>query len=239
MRQLSLLTVCALLLVGCRPSDSARTAEAATPSTAPFSLTATQEEGRVVYETMCWMCHGPAGRGDGPAVESGAIPAPPSFHDMEYAQSSGDLLERRFTAGGDDPQHPHMQYVASTLKPETFAAALSFVPVLSYPTEIPGSAVAGEKLYMERCAACHGRQGRGDGPAAASLIRMAPADFTTDTLIAAHDWNALHDRIREGGREVHGSSMPPWGVVLSEPETWDLVAYVATFQPGILSPPAW
>jgi mono/diheme cytochrome c family protein len=68
---------------------------------------------------------------------------------------------------------------------------------------------------------------------------MPPADFTTDTLIAARNWEAVFRRIREGGRAVHGSSMPPWGIVLSEEETWDVVAFLATFQPGVLSRPAW
>jgi hypothetical protein len=68
---------------------------------------------------------------------------------------------------------------------------------------------------------------------------MPAADFTTDTLIAARDWEAVFRRIREGGRAVHGSSMPPWGIFLSVAETWDLVAFLGTFQPGALSKPIW
>jgi mono/diheme cytochrome c family protein len=132
-----------------------------------------------------------------------------------------------------------MQYVSSLLRPERFTEALSFIPALSYPPEILGSALAGERLYDYRCSGCHGVSGRGDGTASGSLIQMPPADFTTDTLIAARNWEAVFRRIREGGRAVHGSSMPPWGIVLSEEETWDVVAFLATFQPGVLSRPAW
>lgn len=242
MRNLSLM-VCAAFLACGGPSDSASTddniAFAAEPGGAPFALTDMQVEGRVIYETMCWTCHGSAGRGDGPAVEAGSIPPPPTFQAADYAQSSGDNLERRFDLIGDDPENPHMQYVSSLLKPERFAAALSFIPALSYPSEIPGSAIEGEKLYALRCVGCHGGDGQGKGTAAASLILMSPADFTADTLIASRDWTGVFDRIREGGREVHGSSMPPWGMVLSETETWDLVAYLATFQPDVISPPVW
>jgi hypothetical protein len=80
--------------------------------------------------------------------------------------------------------------------------------------------------------------GRGDGPAAESLIPMAPAGITADTLIAARNQEApVFRRIRECGRAVHGSSMPPWAIVLSTEETWDLVALPGTIQPGTLSKP--
>jgi mono/diheme cytochrome c family protein len=68
---------------------------------------------------------------------------------------------------------------------------------------------------------------------------VRPADFTADTLIAKRDWQGLFGRIRDGGRAVHGSSMPPWGIALSETDMWDLVAYIATFQPAALSAPHW
>jgi mono/diheme cytochrome c family protein len=245
MGKLAMVAVC-VTLVGCSgPSDSPASGTeggvAAASGSAPFPLTAMQEQGRVIYETMCWTCHGNAGRGDGPAVQAGSIPAPPSFHSQEYAGSSADELQQRFSAGvaGADPRHPHMQYVSSLLRPERFTEALSFIPALSYPPEILGSALAGERLYDYRCSGCHGLSGRGDGTASGSLIQMAPADFTTDTLIATRNWEAVFQRIREGGRSVHGSSMPPWGIVLSVEETWDLVAFLATFQPGVLSRPTW
>lgn len=221
------------------PSEGALSLASETP--APFPLTAEQREGRVIFETVCWTCHGESGRGDGPAVQAGSIPAPPSFQAPEYADASGESLMQRFNASlsGADPDHPHMQYVTSIVRPERFAAALSFIPALSYPKEIPGSALEGERMFADRCAGCHGMGGRGDGPASASLVQMPPADFTTDTLIAAKKWDQVFRRVREGGRAVHGSSMPPWGIVLSEQQTWDLVAFLATFQPATLARPAW
>jgi mono/diheme cytochrome c family protein len=70
-------------------------------------------------------------------------------------------------------------------------------------------------------------------------VEIKPVDFTTDTLIAARNWDVLYSRIQEGGRTVHGSSMPPWGIVLPEADMWDLVAYLATFQSGAVRPPPW
>ena len=156
----------------------------------------------------------------------------------DYAALSLDELEQRFeaslTGDGVDPDHPHMASVVELLQPDRFRTALSYIPVLAYPSGIPGSALTGMELYETRCAACHGERGDGEGFAAEALKVVKPADFRSDTLVAAGDWDGLFDRIREGGRTVHGSSMPPWGSALSETQIWDLVAYVATFEPGAL-----
>lgn len=41
----------------------------------------------------------------------------------------------------------------------------------------PESSSSGRTIYIEKCAVCHGRDGRGDGPAAAGLLTK-PADLT-------------------------------------------------------------
>jgi len=240
MRRLGLV-ILAAIWSGCGPPERAATLPEVADGHTPLALSQTHQSGRVIYETLCWTCHGLAGRGDGPAVASGSVPSPPSLLSEEYAEASASSLQRRFQAGMDgvDPDHPHMQYVASLLRPESFGAALSFIPVLAYPAELPGSTLAGEALYRRRCVGCHGEAGRGDGTASSSLVLMRPADFTTDTLLAARDWHGVFARIREGGRHVQGSSMPPWGMVLNDAEIWDLVSYVATFQPGLLHDPPW
>ena len=244
MRKL-VLTVLAASLVGCAgpaetPADSAA-ASVATAEHVAVPLTELQEQGRTIYQTVCWTCHGTAGRGDGPTVAAGSTAPPPTFHTQDYSMASVDRLERQFRVGMDqaDAGHPHMQYVATLLEAESFTAALAFIPALAYPVEIPGSALAGQELYAFRCAGCHGDGGHGDGPGAELLVDVRPQDFAADTLIAAQDWDGLYARVREGGRSVHGSSMPPWGIVLDEGQMWDLVAYLATFQEGSVAPPPW
>jgi mono/diheme cytochrome c family protein len=72
----------------------------------------------------------------------------------------------------------------------------------------------GEQWFRAYCAACHGMDGRGHGPAA-SALKTAPADLT---VIAAQNAGAFpRARIAEfvaNGRPVtaHGSTdMPIWG----------------------------
>jgi mono/diheme cytochrome c family protein len=244
MRRLSLV-ILPLVVVACAgPSESPQQTSGTAVQAAPHgavTLTDAQQKGETTFETVCWSCHGSAGRGDGPAVKAGVVSAPPSFLTDEYANATQAVLERRFQASlqGADPSHPHMQYVVSLLKPDRFNEALAFIPALSYPPEIPGSAINGQRIFSFRCAACHGVSGTGDGPAAPSLVTMRPANFTTDTLIAHKNWDGVFNRIKEGGQSVHGSAMPPWGVILDDADIWDLVAYLATFQPSLLSKPRW
>lgn len=200
-------------------------------------LTPREQRGQEVFDAVCWSCHGSAGHGDGPAVARGAMPPPPDLHRAPYPELGAADFEARFaeTLAGQDTTLPHMRSVTAIVAEEDFQAALAYLPALVYPAEIPGSALAGGRVYEFRCQACHGQDGRGMGPAASSLV-LRPADFTTDTLVMAGNFQALFQRIREGGGQVHGSAMPPWGRLFREGEMWDLVAYVATFQPEVVPP---
>jgi mono/diheme cytochrome c family protein len=250
MRKLVLVTFTAALagsavLAACSgpPEEPAGTMQA-TPAATPtehvaVNLTAEQQEGQVVFESVCWTCHGSAGHGDGPARTQDIVP--PSFQTRDYATASATSLQSRFRSSleASDSAHPHMQYVVRLVKPEAFEAALAYIPAVAYPPEIPGSAVNGQRIYQFRCSGCHGATGRGDGPGAENLVDTKPADFTTDTLVASANWDAVHSKIREGGQHVHGSLMPSWGIVLGDGDMWDLVAYLATFQPGLVARPSW
>jgi mono/diheme cytochrome c family protein len=76
-----------------------------------------------------------------------------------------------------------------------------------------------QAMFGEYCAACHGKGGRGDGPAAAAL-KTVPADLTR---INARNGGKFPDtkvrRYIEGLDEIpaHGSrDMPVWGQVLRQ-----------------------
>ena len=72
----------------------------------------------------------------------------------------------------------------------------------------------GRPLYLRYCAACHGRQGRGDGPVAPALGEK-PADLTQIAHGGEFPLQAVVEAI-DGTRTVraHGvSEMPVWGEV--------------------------
>jgi mono/diheme cytochrome c family protein len=77
----------------------------------------------------------------------------------------------------------------------------------------------GKDLFMQRCASCHGEDGRGNGPAAVALTNP-PADLTKINLRHGGQFpRAEIMRFIDGERPVpaHGPRhMPVWGEVFRD-----------------------
>ncbi len=87
-----------------------------------------------------------------------------------------------------------------------------------------------EKYYATVCASCHGENGEGDGPAAASLP-VKPASFSDANFWSARDDDRIRKVIKEGGAAAGLSPlMGPFGATLSDAELDSLVAYLHTFE---------
>jgi mono/diheme cytochrome c family protein len=73
---------------------------------------------------------------------------------------------------------------------------------------------SGAEMYVNYCAVCHGKDGRGNGPATPAL-KVAATDLTTLAQKNGGKYPALHvsSVIRgEGDLPAHGSKdMPVWG----------------------------
>ena len=81
------------------------------------------------------------------------------------------------------------------------------------------SPASGKDMYLHYCASCHGKDGKGDGPAAVAL-KSTPTNLTK-LAAASHgkfpDAQVAH--VIEGSDNVpaHGSvEMPVWGVVFRQ-----------------------
>lgn len=79
--------------------------------------------------------------------------------------------------------------------------------------------ISGKQLYEERCAVCHGMDGKGGGPYAASL-KVWPPDLTTLATKNHGKYPELHiSEVIDGEFEkpAHGNrEMPIWGPVFRE-----------------------
>ncbi len=84
------------------------------------------------------------------------------------------------------------------------------------------SAAAGEPVYMQGCAPCHGKAGEGNGPASQGLS-TAPTAFSETASLRALSPRQVFDVIRRGRIE---RGMPAWANRLSTAATWSLVAYL-------------
>ena len=93
----------------------------------------------------------------------------------------------------------------------------------------------GEHLYRRDCAACHGENGRGDGPAGRQLpgkaflqtgAKRGPADLTDAGQMLGASGALLQGKVLRGGM---GTGMPEWGSLYSDEDTWAVVSYLRTF----------
>ena len=91
------------------------------------------------------------------------------------------------------------------------------------PNPIPRSLQSinhGRQLFHQYCEACHGAEGRGDGPAAASLPKR-PKDLTRIAAPPYFPDGVVAYRIANGGE-----GMPAWKTVLGADDIWDLINFI-------------
>ncbi len=210
--------------------------------------------GERVYATRCAVCHGPDGRGNGPAAPS-LIPRPTDFTRGEYKYKStafgqppteGDLL-RTVTDGLPASAMP---YWRDLLSPEEIRAVVTYmrafsptvaaaVPVsLAVPVREPVTAKSmanGERLFLQTgCSGCHAANATGGvtlrdqrGSPVVSRDLAAPWAFR-----GGHAPEALWLRLTIG---LSPGPMPSFAEKLSSEERWDVVAYVLS----LARVPAW
>ena len=119
---------------------------------------------------------------------------------------------------------------ASTLA----VAGLSLLAAPAGPAPGSGDAHRGRVLFARSCAACHGLEGKGDGPGARQLDPR-PRDLTTQqfrfrstptgSLPLPAD---LERTIRDG---LPGTAMPGFGKTFSAEQLADLIAFLYSLQP--------
>jgi len=95
---------------------------------------------------------------------------------------------------------------------------------LRNPLQPSGAALdAAKKIYLDKCANCHGDTGKGDGHDAARYDPQ-PADFTNAKRMNAVTDGELFYKISEGKKP-----MPVFKTKLSEDERWELVVLIRSF----------
>jgi len=87
-------------------------------------------------------------------------------------------------------------------------------------------ATEGRSIYVAKCQACHGSEGKGDGPAARALPKP-PRDFTSAAFWKGQTDAKLRATITQG---KPGSAMR--GFSMSDNQLGALVAYLNTLKPA-------
>jgi mono/diheme cytochrome c family protein len=227
---------------------------------------ARMRRGQTVYLAQCSMCHGVAGDGAG-FLAAGFDVAPRDFRAGTYKYRStegGELptvedLERVIGAGVPGTTMPAW---AQFLTPDQIGDVARYLVVLSprhltawragqvprrlasttpprdLPIGSPAAVTAGAALWRQlQCAQCHGADGKGGGPSAATLVddwgrRIKATDLTYRWSF--RNRHAPGDIYRTIFGGLNGTPMPAYGPALpDERDRWRLVGYVES-----LSPPA-
>jgi cytochrome c oxidase cbb3-type subunit I/II len=215
------------------------------------------EQGRFVYRQHCAVCHGERGDGQGDMARHLVI-KPRNFRlgIFKYRSTpwgklptTEDLLRtvkrgRTGTAMGifsflpEKDQRAVVEYVKffsrKWRRAENHAPPVELPPEpawLSDPSARITHAEAGRKNFQNVCAACHGPDGSGNGPAAAGLRDIwdnpsQPADLRGHL----RSGDAPSDIYRVLMTGLNGTPMVSFAHAFSPEEKWDLVAYILSLR---------
>jgi mono/diheme cytochrome c family protein len=87
----------------------------------------------------------------------------------------------------------------------------------------------GESVFQTRCFVCHGREGKGDGPAAAGLGATV-RDLTNPAWQESTSDETVRSVIRYGARAVGGSTAMAPNPDLSDEQIGSLVHYIRSLR---------
>ena len=170
--------------------------------------------GSSLYTEKCSPCHGVNGQGDGPRAAE--LPNPvAALGNPNYARQAApadwyDMVSR----GNLERFMPPFTSLSDRQRWDV--VAYSFM--LGIPTD---EIAAGQALYEDNCASCHGENGDGKGADIPSPS-AAPADFTDQAIMARRSAHDLFISTSEGV----SPAMPAFGDQLTENERWAIASYL-------------
>lgn len=168
------------------------------------------------------------------AVKDGQVISDAEYGEMvEFAGLIEDQVQSLPAGDVHDALHPLAEDLRAAIDdkadPRRVASIASRMTgiLLSSPDVVTAPATppdpeAARALYAEHCAACHGAEGRGDGPAVNAAMEPTPTDFTEIARARARSLYGLFNTITLG---VEGTSMPSFSQ-LSPEQRWSLAFYV-------------
>ena len=120
-----------------------------------------------------------------------------------------------------------------------YLSALALACLLLWPLAGHAQdAAAGQEIYAQYCALCHGPEGKGDGSLSANLDPK-PRNHTDGAYMNALSDAQLLKVIGSGGAAADLSPiMPAWKDILSAQQIQDVVAFVRTLAVPPYTPPA-
>jgi cytochrome c oxidase cbb3-type subunit 2 len=218
-------------------------------------LTGDPNHGKQLYRRYCIYCHGKYGDGAG---ENAAYldPKPRDFTKATFkcrSTPSGSLptdtdlfhsVTRGFYGSGMPSWVPltrqqrvdlvaYVKTFSPRFKEEKPVAPINISPE---PPLTPESVQRGAEVFEKvNCWSCHGKEGRGNGPSAATLTDskgnpIRPYDLTRGTRFKCG--SSDEELYRDLVNGLDGTPMPSFADALKPDQIWDVVHYIHTLQRG-------
>lgn len=217
------------------------------------NMTGDAARGQTLYYRYCWGCHGARGDGNGEnapylnilprnfvaatfkcrSTPTGTLPLDTDLYDS---------IRRGFLNSNMPSWAP--------LTPLNRADLVAFIKTFSsrWKTEKAGTPITipaepkltldsikhGKELFTKlECWKCHGPEGRGDGPSAATLTDsndqpIRPFNFASGSRFKCGSTN--RDMYRDFMTGLDGTPMPSFADNIKPEDAWDLVHYLRTLQ---------
>jgi mono/diheme cytochrome c family protein len=217
------------------------------------------DSGKQLYFRYCWGCHGFRGDGNGENAPYLNI-LPRNFVAATFkcrSTPTGTLptdedLLNAIDRGLVNSNMPSWSALTGQQRADLVAFIKTFSP--RWKSEKPGDPIQvpaepavnlesiqhGKEVFTKlECSKCHGTEGRGDGPAAATLTDsnnqpIHPYDFESGSRFKCGTTNTDLFKIFMTG--LDGTPMPSFADALKPNEAWDLVHYLRTLQIKYKSP---
>jgi mono/diheme cytochrome c family protein len=212
-------------------------------------LTGNAKRGKALYVRYCIFCHGPEGDGRGESAPY-LDPKPRDFTKALFkcrSTPSGtlpldsdlyDTISRGIHASGMPSWKPLLRQERVDLVAyiKTFSSAFqeekpgARVVIPPEPVDSPESIRRGAELFQSmNCWSCHGKDGRGHGPSAATLadskgFPITPFDFTSGTRFKCGQTD--QDMFRDLVTGLDGTPMPSFEAAMTADQRWDVVHYI-------------
>jgi mono/diheme cytochrome c family protein len=209
------------------------------------------KSGKALYQRYCIFCHGAQGDGRGESAPY-LNPKPRDFTKAVFkcrSTPSGSLpldsdlyetISRGIHASGMPSWAPLLRQERADLVAyiKTFSSAFQEekpgtpVPIPPEPPSSPESVKRGAGLFETMgCSQCHGKDGRGHGPSAASLTDskgdpITPFDFTSGSRFKCGESD--QEMFRDLTTGLDGTPMPSFAGATNTDQRWDLVHYIRT-----------
>ncbi len=216
------------------------------------NLTGNAKRGKGLYIRYCIFCHGPNGDGQGETAQY-INPKPRDFTKAVFkcrSTPSGslpldsdlyDTISRGVHASGMPSWKPLLRQERADLVAyiKTFSSAFQeekpgeVAQIPMEPANSPESIKRGSELFQSmNCWQCHGKDGRGNGPSAATLTDskgnpITPFDFTSGSQFKCGETN--RDMFRDLVTGLDGTPMPSFVSAMTADQRWDVVHYIRTF----------